>query len=44
LVEAPKKTVDKSFQETLTPVWDNTKRRGLKEEDVKALIEEARTG
>lgn len=37
-----KKIVDKSFQETLKPVWDKAKQMGLTEEDVNALVEEAR--
>jgi AbrB family looped-hinge helix DNA binding protein len=37
-----KKIVDKNFQETLKPVWDKAKQLGLTEEDVNALIEEAR--
>ena len=38
-----KKIVDKSFKETLTPVWNKVKQMGLTEEDVNALIEEARS-
>lgn len=37
-----KKIVDKSFQEALKPVWDKAKQMGLTEEDVNALVEEAR--
>jgi len=37
-----KKIVDKSFEETLTPVWRRVKQMGLSEEDIGALIEEAR--
>ncbi len=37
-----KKIVDKSFQETLKPVWKKVREMGLAEEDVNALIEEAR--
>ncbi|MCW3999144.1 MAG: AbrB/MazE/SpoVT family DNA-binding domain-containing protein [Candidatus Bathyarchaeota archaeon] len=37
-----KKIVDKNFQETLKPVWDKAKQLGLTEEDVNALVEEAR--
>jgi AbrB family looped-hinge helix DNA binding protein len=37
-----KKIVDKSFQETLKPVWDKAKQMGLTEEDLNVLIEEAR--
>jgi len=38
-----KKIVDKSFQETLTPIWNKAKQMGLTEEDLNVLIEEART-
>jgi AbrB family looped-hinge helix DNA binding protein len=38
-----KKIVDKSFKETLKPVWDKARKLGLTEEDVNALIQEART-
>jgi uncharacterized protein YecE (DUF72 family) len=34
--------LDKSFQETLKPVWDKARAMALTEEDVNALIEEAR--
>ncbi len=37
-----KKIVDKSFEETLKPVWDRVRRLGLTEEDITALIDEAR--
>jgi len=37
-----KKIVDKSFEETLKPVWSRVRQMGLSEEDVGALIEEAR--
>lgn len=37
-----KKIVDKSFQETLKPVWHRVRAMGLAEEDIAALIEEAR--
>lgn len=37
-----KKIVDESFQETLKPIWDKARALGLTEEDVNALIEEAR--
>jgi AbrB family looped-hinge helix DNA binding protein len=37
-----KKIVDKSFQETLKPIWEKARQMGLTEEDVDALIEEAR--
>jgi AbrB family looped-hinge helix DNA binding protein len=38
-----KKIVDKSFQETVKPIWKRVKQLGLTEEDVNALIEEAKT-
>jgi AbrB family looped-hinge helix DNA binding protein len=37
-----KKIVDKSFEETMKPVWDKVRQLGLSEEDLSALIEEAR--
>jgi len=37
-----KKIVDKSFEETLKPVWEKIRQMGLTEEDVNALIEERR--
>jgi len=38
-----KKIVDKSFEETLKPVWLRVRQMGLTEDDVAALIEEARS-
>jgi AbrB family looped-hinge helix DNA binding protein len=38
-----KKIVDKSFKETLKPVWEKVRQMGLSEEDVNDLIEEARS-
>ncbi|MCL2313616.1 MAG: AbrB/MazE/SpoVT family DNA-binding domain-containing protein [Firmicutes bacterium] len=38
-----KKIVDKTFQETLNPIWEKVRQMGLTEEDVDALIEKART-
>ncbi len=38
-----KKIVDKSFQETMKPVWNKVRQMGLSEEDIDVLIEEART-
>jgi len=38
-----KKIIDKSFQETLQPIWNKTRQLGLTEEDINAAIEEART-
>lgn len=37
-----KKIVDKSFEETLKPLWNKVRQMGLSEEDINALIEEAR--
>ncbi len=37
-----KKIVDKSFEETLKPVWRKARQMGLVEEDIAALIEGAR--
>ncbi len=37
-----KKIVDRSFEETLKPVWNRVRRMGLAEQDIDALIEEAR--
>ncbi len=38
-----KKIVDKTFQETLNPIWEKVRQMGLTEENIDALIEEART-
>ena len=37
-----KKIVDKSFGETVRPIWDRMRRMGLTEECVDAVIEEAK--
>lgn len=37
-----KKIVDKSFEETMKPVWDRVRKMGLTEEDINAQIDEAR--
>ena len=37
-----KKIVDKSFKDTLKPVWEKVRKMGLTEEDVNVLIEKAR--
>jgi AbrB family looped-hinge helix DNA binding protein len=37
-----KKIVDKSFEETMKPVWNRVRRMGLAEQDIDAIIEEAR--
>ena len=37
-----KKKIDKSFEETMKPVWNKVRKMGLAEEDIDALIEEAR--
>ena len=38
-----KKIVDKSFQQTVQPIWKKVKQLGLTEEDINALIEKAKT-
>ena len=38
-----KKIIDKSFEETMKPVWARVRQMGLTEEKVNALIEEAKT-
>jgi len=38
-----KKIVDKSFQETLKPIWEKVRRMGLTEEDIDVLVEVARS-
>lgn len=38
-----KKIVDKSFEETMKPIWNRVRQMGLAEEEINALIEEART-
>lgn len=37
-----KKIVDKTFEESMKPVWDRARKLGLLEGDIDALIEEAR--
>jgi len=37
-----KKIVDKSFEETMKPIWNRVRRMGLAEQDIDALIQEAR--
>jgi AbrB family looped-hinge helix DNA binding protein len=37
-----KKIIDESFEKTMEPVWLKVRQMGLSEEDVAALIEEAR--
>jgi AbrB family looped-hinge helix DNA binding protein len=37
-----KKIVDKSFEETMKPVWNRVRQMGLSGEDISAIIEEAR--
>jgi len=37
-----KKIVDKSFEETVKPIWNKIRQIGLTEEDVYALIQEAK--
>jgi AbrB family looped-hinge helix DNA binding protein len=38
-----KKIVDKTFEETVKPIWARVRQMGLTEEDINALIDEART-
>ncbi len=38
-----KKIVDRSFEDTMKPVWNKVRQMGLSEEDIDVLIEEART-
>jgi AbrB family looped-hinge helix DNA binding protein len=38
-----KKIIDKSFEETMKPVWTKVRQMGLSEEDINALIDQART-
>jgi len=37
-----KKIADKTFEETVKPIWDRIRQIGLTEEDVDALIQEAK--
>ncbi len=37
-----KKIIDKSFEETMKPVWARVRQMGLSEEDINALVNEAR--
>ena len=37
-----KKVVDKNFEETMRPIWAKVRQLGLTEEDIDALIEEAK--
>jgi len=37
-----KKIVDKTFEETVKPIWARARRIGLTEEDVDAIIREAK--
>jgi antitoxin PrlF len=38
-----KKIVDKTFEETVKPIWTRMRQMGLTEEDVDAIIREAKT-
>jgi AbrB family looped-hinge helix DNA binding protein len=38
-----KRIVDKTFEETVKPIWARVQRIGLTEENVDALIQEAKT-
>ena len=37
-----KKIIDKSFEETMKPVWAKVRQMGLSEKDINALIDQAR--
>jgi AbrB family looped-hinge helix DNA binding protein len=37
-----KKIIDKSFEETMKPVWTKVRQMGLSEEDINVLIDQAR--
>jgi AbrB family looped-hinge helix DNA binding protein len=37
-----KKIIDESFEEAMKPVWARVRQMGLSEEDINALIDEAR--
>jgi AbrB family looped-hinge helix DNA binding protein len=37
-----KKIIDKSFEETMKPVWARVRQLGLSEEDINTLVDEAR--
>ena len=37
-----KRIVDKTFEETMKPIWDRVRQMGLTEEDVDAIIKEAK--
>jgi AbrB family looped-hinge helix DNA binding protein len=37
-----KKIIDKSFEETMKPVWAKVKQMGLSEKDINALIDQAK--
>jgi hypothetical protein len=41
-VSVLKKIVDKTFEETMKPIWARVRQLGLTEEDVNTLIDEAR--
>ena len=38
-----KKIVDKAFAETMKPLWSRVRKLGLAEENIDALVEEARS-
>ncbi|MEN3016235.1 MAG: AbrB/MazE/SpoVT family DNA-binding domain-containing protein [Candidatus Methanosuratincola petrocarbonis] len=37
-----KKMIDRSFEEAMKPVWEKVRKMGLSEQDIDAIIEEAR--
>jgi len=38
-----KKLVDRTFEETVKPIWEKVRQMGLTEENIDALIQEAKT-
>ena len=38
-----KKLVDRTFEETAKPIWEKVRQMGLTEENIDALIQEAKT-
>ena len=38
-----KKIIDKSFEETMKPVWVKVRQMGISEEDINVLIDQARS-
>jgi AbrB family looped-hinge helix DNA binding protein len=38
-----KKIIDKSFEEAMKPVWARVRKLGLSEEDINAIVDQARS-